>query len=254
MKQTRWIMWLMLILFSSAIDESAANALPFCPGERLTYELKWAFLPVGEAVLEVGKMDVINGEPAFHFILTARSYPFLDMIFKVRDRIDSFTDVGITQSLHYRKNQHEGKTRRNIVVNFDWDRLQARYSMSGQTKKHIQIAPGSFDPLSVFFYSRTLKYRENQEIVRPVTDGKRAILGRARVVRREKLKVNGLTYDTYLLEPDLEHVSGVFEKSKNASIQLWVTADHRKIPVRIKSRVIVGNFSGDLIADETICR
>lgn len=56
------------------------------------------------------------------------------------------------------------------------------------------------------------------------------------------------TYDTYLIEPELKHVGGVFEKSKNAKIQLWVTADKRRIPVKIKSKVVVGSFVGELVS------
>ncbi|MGA8180500.1 MAG: DUF3108 domain-containing protein, partial [Desulfobacterales bacterium] len=55
-------------------------------------------------------------------------------------------------------------------------------------------------------------------------------------------------YDTYLIEPELKHIGGVFEKSKNAKIQLWVTADKRKIPVKIKSKVAVGSFVGELVS------
>jgi len=56
------------------------------------------------------------------------------------------------------------------------------------------------------------------------------------------------TYDTYLFEPDIEHVGGVFEKSKDAKIELWITADKRRIPVRLRSKVIVGSFVGELVS------
>jgi len=48
------------------------------------------------------------------------------------------------------------------------------------------------------------------------------------------------------LEPNLKDIGGVFEKSKDAKISIWVTADHRRIPVMIKSKVIVGSFVGEL--------
>lgn len=56
------------------------------------------------------------------------------------------------------------------------------------------------------------------------------------------------TFDTYLIEPNLKDVGGVFKKSRDAKIKLWITADHRKIPVRLKSKVIVGSFTGDLVS------
>jgi hypothetical protein len=41
-------------------------------------------------------------------------------------------------------------------------------------------------------------------------------------------------------------VGGVFEKSPDAKLQLWVSADYRRLPVKLKSKVIVGSFTGEL--------
>ena len=54
-------------------------------------------------------------------------------------------------------------------------------------------------------------------------------------------------YDAFLIEPEIEHISGVFKKSKKAKIQIWLTADERRIPLRIKSKVAVGSFVADLV-------
>ena len=81
-----------------------------------------------------------------------------------------------------------------------------------------------------------------------MTDGKKHVLGIADVVRRETITVPAGTFDTFLIEPDLAHVGGVFEKSPDAKIQLWVSADHRRLPVKLKSKVIVGSFSGELVS------
>jgi hypothetical protein len=42
----------------------------------------------------------------------------------------------------------------------------------------------------------------------------------------------------------------VFKKSKDAKLQIWVTADARRIPVKIKSKVAVGSFVGELMSVE----
>jgi len=51
---------------------------------------------------------------------------------------------------------------------------------------------------------------------------------------------------TFLIEPDLKDVKGVFEKSDDSNILIWVTADSRHIPVKIESKVIIGSFMGEL--------
>ena len=226
----------------------------FVPGEKLVFELKWTFITAGTATLEVLPMQTIDGQPAYHFSLAAKSNAFLDSLYKVRDQIDAFADDRLTRSLHYLKKQHEGTTIRDIEVRFDWENLKTRYlktEKGGGEDKLTPVMPGSFDPLSAFYFVRDAdKVNVGTVVESPITDGKKNVIGRATIVKRETIKVKGTAYDTFLVEPELKHVGGVFEKSENASIQIWVTADHRRVPVRLKSKVIVGSFVGDLISAE----
>jgi hypothetical protein len=66
------------------------------------------------------------------------------------------------------------------------------------------------------------------------------------VIRREKINAGGREYDTFLVEPEMKNIGGVFEKSEKSSLQIWVTADHHRVPVRIKSGVSVGSFVAEL--------
>jgi len=47
-----------------------------------------------------------------------------------------------------------------------------------------------------------------------VSDGRKCIVGKAKVIKREKIKVKDTVYDTFLVEPDLEQLGGVFEKAR----------------------------------------
>ena len=227
-----------------------AREYPFKPGERLTYVLRWGFIHAGEAVLEVQPMTEVGGAPAYHFVMTAKSNAFIDAFYKVRDRIDSFADAGMQHSLHFKKKQREGNHKRDVVITFDWSKNQAQYENKGKKKDPIPLMPGSFDPLSAFYYIRSMEMKAGSKISQPITDGKKNVVGEARVVKRETIKVDGQSYDTFLIIPDLKHVGGVFKESENAKMQIWVTADGRHIPVRLKSKVVVGSFVGDLVKTE----
>ncbi len=243
----------LLIIGICGVENSRAGEkdLPFSPGERLTFVLKWGFIRAGKAVMEVNAVETVDGVESYHFVLTAKSRSFLDHIYKVRDRIDAYADVGMNRSILYKKKQREGKTRRDVVVRFDWDKKEAQYSNFGGKRDPVPLLPGSFDPLSAFYYTRLIDPATVKAVERPVTDGKKCVVGKARIIKKETIKLaNGKTYDTYLMEPELKHVGGVFEKSKNAKIKVWVTADNRRIPVRIKSKVAVGSFIGELVSVE----
>jgi hypothetical protein len=238
----------MIIAGAARADDAPAAAPVFRPGEQLTFILKWTIIPAGEAVLEVLPQEHMAGRDANHFVLTARSNAFVDAFYMVRDRIDAWSDAAMRQSLLYRNKQHEGSTRRDITVSFDWDEMTAQYNNQGTVLDPIFITEGTFDPLSVFYWSRTADLAVGGRIQRSVTDGKKHVLGVAEVVRRETITVPAGTFDTFLIEPDLAQVGGVFEKSPDAKIQLWVSADHRRLPVKLKSKVVVGSFSGELVS------
>jgi hypothetical protein len=240
-----------VVTIASATHTEAIDKAPFSPGERLTFQVKWGFIPAGEGILEVLPIETVNGKKAYHFLMTTKTYPFIDLFYKVHDTIDSYTDIGMTHSILY-KNRTQGKSKRDVIVNFDWEKGKAQYTNFGKKRKPIPIKPGSFDPLSVFYAFRFHDLRENTEIHAPVTDGKRCVIGRAKIIRRETVKVASGTYETFLAEPELRHIRGVFEKSKHAKLQIWVTADNYRMPVKIKSKVYVGSFIAELISVEQI--
>ncbi len=248
--------WLSLAILMLSMSPSAAapgkdtvEPIPFAPGEILEYELRWGSIPAGTARLEVQPVKTINGEPAFHFVLIAESNSFVDVFYKVRDRIDAFADIGMTRSVRYEKKQHEGSHKREELIEFDWVKGQACYSNFGKKKKPIRLMTGSFDPLSAFYYTRTASLDPDQgPLQRPITDGRKNVIGYLTVAARETITLaNGKTYETLRVEPDLKHVGGVFKATKDAKIQVWITDDPQRIPVRIQSKVKIGHFTGELI-------
>jgi Protein of unknown function (DUF3108) len=229
------------------VGASMASDAPFHPGEKLEFELRWGLIPAGKVVMEVLPLETIDGVPVYHFVLTAKSNSFLDVFYKVRDRIDSYTDTNLSRTLFYKKKQREGNTKRDITVHFDWENNKVQYTDGNKTKPPVSVEPGAFDPLAVFYYSRLMDLDTQTELQCPVTDGKKCIIGRAKIVKRETIRVGAGEFDTFLLEPELKHIRGVFEKSTNAKIRLWITADDRRIPVKIQSKVAVGSFVGELV-------
>jgi hypothetical protein len=221
---------------------------PFGPGEKLRFEIRWSSIPAGTAELDILPFETIDGVQAYHFVLSATTNEYVDRLYKVRNRIDAYADEGMNQSILYRKKQREGRSKRNVLVEFNWESMEAQYSDAGKKRDPILIPPGTFDILSAFYFMRLSDPDDAVGFQRPVTDGKKSFMGKVRRIKRETIHVPAGAFDTVLYEPDVEHLGGVFEKSPGAKIKLWLTADHRRIPVRIASKVIVGSFVGELVS------
>ena len=239
-------MFLTAVLFDSALFLYAGEMeLPFHPGEKIKYSIRWEMVKAGKASFRVLDLTTINGEKAYNFILEMESNKYIDIFYKIRDRHEGFANLDFTRSLLYRKTQ-TGKDKRDVKVLFDWDRKTALYSKSGRRRDPIKIPANTFDPLSAFYKMRTFKFNTGQDISFPVTDGEEYFIQKATVIKKETITLSSGTYDTYQLALAVNHFSGVFKKSENPTVKLWVTADNRKIPVRIKIKVFIGSIIFDL--------
>ncbi len=230
-----------------------AASHPFVPGEKLHYDIYWAFVRAGSATLEVMPQAEVDGTPAYHFQAQARSTPFVDNFYELRDRMDSFVDLNMDRALHYEKVQREGGYKRDIVLDFDWNVARLTRYSRGRFKNNLFFWPARvFDPLSMLYKFRTSPMSVGSVFEAPVTDGKNKVLGKATVVRRETIKTSLGKFDTFLVEPETKHVGGMFKKSPKAKLQVWITADERMIPVKVKSKVAVGHFSLELTGIERV--
>jgi len=64
------------------------------------------------------------------------------------------------------------------------------------------------------------------------------------VLKREKIKVPAGKFDCLVVEPFLRG-PGIFI-SKGKKLVVWLTADERRIPVRMRSEVFIGHVSAEL--------
>ena len=215
---------------------------PFQIGEKLSFSLRWNFVKAGSAHAEVLPPTVITGVHVNHFLLTARTTPFIDMIYKVRDRIDSYTDLNITHSLFYAKKQREGHYKRDVAVRFNYKKQLAHYEASRGKRLETIIHPGTFDPLATCYYFRMQDLAIGKILQAPISDGKRCVIGQAEVIGRETIRVPAGRFDSFLILPEIKHLGGVFKRSEAATLHIWISADHRHLPVQVKSKVKVGNF------------
>ena len=229
---------------------AAAKEMPFGPGERLTYRAKWGVLPAGDSVIEVLPFETIAGVKSYHFVMKTNTNAQTDLVYKVRERQDSYTDEALSRTLRYTK-KTTGEHPRDIVVTFDWKRMTATYASFNRPERPVAITPGTFDPLALFFVIRTHDLKPGKIIEIPVTDGKKFIVAKATVTGRETLAINGRSYDTYVVTPDIERLEKAFKKQSDPKLKIWFSADERRIPVKIQSRISVGSFVFELVSSRS---
>ncbi len=233
------------IIILAAITTPAAP--PAQGREVAVYRVRWSFVVAGMVEIAIEQPTMQNGEKAGHFSLTASTLPFFDVFHKVRDRLDSYTDAAMTHSLLYTKVQ-QGKNKRDITVLFDWRTGKGYYQNRKERVNTVALDPGTFDPLAAYFFFRRLDFQVGDVVVRPVSDGKKLVQGKATVLARQKISVPAGNYDTFLVEPDMQEVRGVFEKSKDARLLVWLSADSNHLLIKAESKVALGSIVAELVS------
>ncbi len=237
----------MALVVLSASFAGAGIKMPFGPGEKLTYEIHWTFIHAGNAVLEVMPDTEIDGVPARHFKATASTVPWVDKIYKVRDTMDAWTNMDVTHGLQYKKDQNEGTYHKEVNLVFDKEKNQSLRYVRGDLKHTLDQPVDVFDPMSILYSFRkqilykTLRFGAN------VSDGKKSVVGEAFVEGVEDVETPMGTIRAFKVILDIKHLSGVFKKSDDAELIVWFSADKRRIPVRVRSKVKVGHFTLELV-------
>lgn len=214
------------------------DTIGFGEGEYLLFSIQYGLIYAGDATLEIRNIADIEGRKSYHIISLARTNKAFDLIFKVRDRHESFMDYENLFSLRFEKHLREGKFRRDEEVDFDQEKHLAIYR-----DKEVGIPPNTQDFLTALFYMRTIRLEPGQAVAMANHTGGKNYPIYVKALRRERVEVPAGQFDCIVIEPVLE-TSAIFENK--GKLTIWLTDDTVKMPVLMRSKVIVGSFEAVL--------
>lgn len=206
----------------------------FTDGERIEYSLSWLGIVGGTAV-----MTVEPSEEVIRISSVARSHGAIGRMYPVRDEIRSLISRVGFSTLRFEKTLNERGREKHELTELD---PRAR---TGRRKgKQFAYTPPVLDPLSTIYYLRTLDLAPGKKhTMRILADGKDYEI-EAVVHKREKISVEGMSFDTWLVEPKMTR-GGIF-RDENNRLLIWMTADDRRVPVRIRSELEFGSITATL--------
>lgn len=220
----------------------------FETGEMLKYKVYYESMITGKVNAGTATLDVKNSKRRFsnrevyHIVGVGKSNPAFDMFFKVRDRFETYMDKqGLFPHLFLRRTK-EGGYVYNDEVYFDHQTNMAR-----STRATKNISPYIQDIVSAVYYARTLSADT--------------------LKKGDRLSVNFFLDDSayvsviqYEGKQNVETELGVFRCltfkpmvatgevfSNPYPMTLWITDDENKVPILLKSAVIVGSVKMELI-------
>ena len=213
-----------------------AIAQPFRAGESLRFSIQYGFIKAGTAWLEVPEVVDWNGRPSWRLVARAESNGFFDKVYKVRNRIESVWDQQDRFSWRYFEDRHEGSYTANDTLTFDPGAGEVRYK-DGRT---YAIPPEAQDALSAFYYTRFQPLPLGGTITFDYHASRKSLPLDVKVLGRQKVKTPAGRFNCIVIEPVLKE-GGIF-KNKGRLV-IWLTDDERRMPVLMKSKVLIGSIS-----------
>ena len=210
-----------------------AQPVPFAPGERLVYDVKFGALDVGDAVMEVTGVEQVRGRDTYHVRFAVKGGTFF---YKVNDRYESWIDTISLVSLRHHQQIDEGSYERERKYEISPER-----GVYQENEKPEQpTVPEPLDDGSFFFFLRSIPLEVGQTYTfdryfkpdrNPVT---------VTVVRREKVKVPAGTFEAIVLHPSIK-AKGVFGEGGQAEI--WLADDSSRVMLQMKSKLKFGSLN-----------
>ena len=211
------------------------------PGEKLCFSIKWQFITVGYATMEIMGIDDVFNRKAFHIYTEARSSSFFDTFYKVRDTNESWMDTESLCSLKFVSIVNESKHDKTETLILDQENRKftlVENNKSGPIPQWVQ------DVLSCLYYLRTKDLAVGQAVTIDAHQGDESWPLIIKIVKREKIRVPAGEFDCFLVEPAVREGAGIFQAK--GKIWVWLTADERKVPVKMSSKIPIGSVEAVL--------
>lgn len=215
--------------------------------ERLHFDLFFGPLPVGRAVISEYYLDSPAGDLR-NYVFKAESYAVVDVVYKVRDHVESVLDNTDGRSLWYLKSILDDGERVTSQTRFNWKKSIARKITGGKVDSRVFLPAGVLDPLSVLYQVREFSLSGFGVRNMLVTDGRSLENAIFQVEKREKVRVPTGEFNAFKVKVDLFNVESPLNTGGENNFTVWVAPEHGNMPVKIAAPIDLGPFNGVLNA------
>ena len=213
----------------------------FKEGEKLTFDVNYGFVTAGIAVMAVPEIKRISGREAYHVTFEVNSVPSFDMFYKVRDRYETYIDVEGLFPWRFEQHIREGGYTRDFSAFFDQRKGKAKTS-EGEYSIPLYVN----DIVSAFYYARTLDYSNMKvnDLIHLQNFYKDKVYNLdVKYLGKEVVEVPAGKFECIIVEP-LVKEGGLFKHEGN--IIVWLTNDELKMPVKVRTKVVIGYVEAKL--------
>ena len=213
----------------------------FAEGEKLVFDVKYGFVTAGIGTMEIPKSKKMSGRDVYYVLFTVNTMSSFDWMYKVRDRYETYIDKQGLFPWRFEQHIREGGYSRDFSAFFD-----QRKGKAITTEGEHRIPRNVNDILSAFYLVRTMDFSHMKVGAKVNLQNffKDTVYDLDVVYHgKETIEVPAGKFECCVIEP-LVKEGGLFKSE--GSIIIYVTNDEAKMPVRVKTKVVIGSIDADL--------
>jgi hypothetical protein len=246
------------VLFLGMMDGAAAETPPlglpdpsllrsaYGGDETFQYDVSWSGgIKIGELRLRITR--TAKDQDSFEIHARVTDYGAFRFFYPVDDTFVTLVQGEQRLPVRYEVEQKEGRGyKAHRLTLYDQEGNRVRYRKNDEPEKKFSVAGRVHNEFSSFFFTRVLPFAPNTSVIVPTfADEKRHEVV---VIPREWTH-----FDETLLGPvNVIEVlprmtfKGLYDKSGDTVI--WFTDDACRVPVRIRSKILIGSLTAELVA------
>ncbi len=227
---------------------------PFERGEKGVYRATWNGL-FSVATAEVTTTSsMVDGKKVYQVRVDAKTSKALDLIWKMRDVISSTFDGKSLAPSHYLFNQRENSriidTEAKLDVNTK--RWAVNRQQNGKRPRTYEFdSQNTFDPITAVYLARSLDFKVGDKLYFKIFGGRYQYLLELFVEKKEPVELpSGKTVEAYKVVPRVQNLKKSGYASRLTEAAIWISADERRLPVKLSSKIAFGSVQLDLMEDK----
>jgi hypothetical protein len=239
----RWMAGCVLLGAALALADDPPDpgpALWFPVGEKLTYEIYWGVIGVGQSIATTEWIEE-DGRRLIRIRFRNKSNKFLSTFYPVDDLLESVIDPDTFLPVRFTKILREGGYRCHEVTHFDYEEGVARWQslLNSDRKKEFAIEEDTRDLISFMYYMRQHTFvPERVETFRVMADEK--IYGltvcpleyeRVKLPRYGRVK-------SLKIEPEADFDGLTVRKGRG---WIWISEDGRRLTTQLRVEIPVAS-------------
>ncbi len=208
-------------------------------------------------VFKVSYLGIIGGYASLHskstsassrvsFIMKAKTVPWVENLYTLNMTLTSISKKNRFETIFYEENRFENKRLFYHRLEFYLSKGFFHYSknMNEKKKEVLPLLVESLNVVSSFYYTRSLDLSPNKVFHTQGYYRKKIWPIEIHVIKRVKIKTAFGRKKAFLVIPKMGF-KGVF--LNESEIQIFISDDQYRCPLKMKSKLVFGYFVADLI-------